>query len=147
MLERMKVTEKVNGNQRDKEYSQMYIRIFNQLDAQALSDAINGNSIAEDKTLLTDRIRELAEILDENYGMHRLVRDMGGSIIFFPTEACYQNQIEKILKFYHLDKSVSEYEEIIGEKALGNTEWHEELWLLGSDDALVLIHPVEVSDV
>lgn len=88
--EQMKAKGKANGNQRDKEYSQMYFRIFNQLDAQALSEAINGNSIAEDKTLLTDRIRELAEILDENYGMHRLVRDMGGSIIFFPTEACYQ---------------------------------------------------------
>ena len=117
----------------------MYYRIKNQIDAFALAEDIRCSN-----SILSDRIREIAEMLDENYSGHRGSRDWGGYILFFPTKEGYENQIEKILRYHHLDPALYEYEEIIGECAIGNVRWHEKLWLLSSEDALVFIFPEEV---
>lgn len=95
-------------------------------------------------SLLMDRINEITEMLDSNYSGQRSSKDYGGYILFFPTKEGYDSMIEKILRYYNLDFSLSEYEEIIGERTIGNTEWHEQMWLLSSDDALICIHPEEV---
>ena len=117
----------------------MYFRIKNQLDAYALMEDIR----CEDP-LLADRIGEIAAMCDANYSGHRSSRDMGGYLLFFPTKQGYDEQIGKILNYYHLDRSLNEYEEIVGERAIGNIKWHEKMWLLSSDDALVCIFPEEV---
>ncbi len=117
----------------------MFYRIKNGLDSSALADDIHCCD-----SLLVDRINEITEMLDNNYSGRRSSKDYGGYILFFPTKEGYDRLIEKILRYYNLDSSLSEYEEVIGERAIGNTEWHEEMWLLSSEDALVCIHPEEV---
>ena len=117
----------------------MYFRIKNGLDASALAEDIRCRD-----SLLADRIKEIAEMLDNNYSGQRSSKDWGGYILFFPTKEGYEMQIGKILDYYNLDVSRSEYEEVVGERAIGSMKWHEKLWLLSSEDAIVCIFPEEV---
>ena len=52
----------------------------------------------------TTIIKEIAEMLDNNYSGHRSSRDWGGYILFFPTKEGYEMQIGKILDYYNLDE-------------------------------------------
>jgi hypothetical protein len=116
----------------------MYLRIKNQLDAEIFAQELYQTP---SMSLIADRILELTETLDDSYGSDRSSRDMGGYILFFPSEKEYRKCISVICKTYHIEPSLCEYREIIGEKAISGTEWWEELFLLSSDDALVFIHP------
>lgn len=120
---------------------EMYYRIFNQLDAEVFTDTI----LEQGQQIIGERLKEIVSILDENYGSHRKSFDMGGFVLFFPTEESYKKLIDKIMEFYHLQNNLCEYEEIIGERAINNVEWHEKLWMLSSDDAITIIYPTEVS--
>ena len=53
----------------------------------------------------------------------------------------------KIMEFYHLDKESYEYSNQLGGEGDGTEQWQEELYLLSSDDALVIIHPIVQGDV
>lgn len=135
----MVINEEIIENAEVRLCGNMFFRIKNSLDSSALAEDIRCSD-----SLLMDRINEITETLDSNYSGQRSSRDYGGYILFFPTKEGYDSLIEKILRYYNLDFSLSEYEEIIGERAIGNTEWHEQMWLLSSDDALICIHPEEV---
>lgn len=50
---------------------------------------------------------------------------------------------ERLKNNCHLDKELFEYSEQIGNAADSKVQWQEELYLLSSDDSLVLIHPRE----
>ena len=59
-----------------------------------------------------------------------------------------ENREKRCMKSYdlhHLQNNLCEYEEIIGERAINNVEWHEKLWMLSSDDAITIIYPTEGS--
>ena len=53
----------------------------------------------------------------------------------------------KIMEFYHLDKELCEYSNQLGGEGDDTERWQEELYLMSSDDALVIIHPIVQSDV
>lgn len=120
----------------------MYYRIMNRLDADALSTKICKDNVEE--KIVADRINELIEILDDAYGEHRNSYAMGGFIFYFPDEDTYEREYANILEFYHLNASDYEYSDLIGNAAIQEKEWREELFMLSSDDSLVFIHPKEV---
>lgn len=113
----------------------MYLRIINRLDIDMLvkSEIVNHDVL--------NRVSEQIETLDEAYGAYRSSRDMGGYVLLFLDEDSYNNSIGAILEFYKIDESLYEYSDCIAEEILNKVEWMEELYMLGSDDALVLIHP------
>lgn len=113
----------------------MYRRIMNKLDADMWQKKVQG-TISDD---VIGRVREQINILDEAYGSTRGSHDMGGYIHFFDDKASYDENIDEILAFYNIDKDLYEYSDCISEGQ--GTSWMEELYMLGSDDALVLIHP------
>lgn len=118
----------------------MYQRIKNRLDAELLSEDLQRANI--DKAVIK-RIGELVAILDENYGACRSSADMGGYLLFFPDGMTYEKCYPHIMEFYHLNEEWFEYSERINERPDSGIEWWEELYLLSSDDALVLIYPKE----
>ena len=114
----------------------MYLRIKNRLDAKMLLIDLNKD---EKNNEIASRIAELAGTLDDNYGSLRPSYGMGGYILFFPDVLTYQREISEIMDFYGLDPALYEYKEIVGEKS--DSRWVEELYLLSSEDSLVLIYP------
>lgn len=118
----------------------MYQRIMNELDVDILAEELEEKGT--DKAVIS-RIKELVTILDRNYGQYRGNADMGGYILFFEDIQTYQNCFERIMSFYHLDRDLHEYSEVIKDSHQTATEWYEELYLLSSDDALVFIYPCE----
>lgn len=124
----------------------MYYRIKNQLDAGILAE-----EILETKAfpkLIADRVTELTNILDDAYGADRGAFAMGGYVFVFPTEECYEKNASRVLDFHHMEYEGYEYSDDIGETVLEDGRyWKEELYLLGTDDGLVFIHPKEVANV
>lgn len=116
----------------------MYQRIMNKLDVEILEDALKTESAGED---VIKRMKELVGVLDKEYGGCRGSSDMGGYILFFTEVQTYEKFRARIIEFYHLDNDLYEYSEKIGSTEDGTAEWWEELYLLSSDDSLVLIYP------
>lgn len=116
----------------------MYYRIKNKMDVDAL-ETLFGNSM--NSAIVYDRVKEIIGQLDEAYGTLRSARDMGGYVLLFLSEEEYELLHTKILSFYRLDVENYEYSEIINESMESSIDWWEELYLLSSDDALVIIHP------
>lgn len=116
----------------------MYHRIMNKLDAEMFSEELQEKKVDR---IVIERIRELAGMLDDRYGICRGFADMGGYILFFHDSRDYGKCVPHILQFYHMDRELFEYSEPINGDSVSGVEWWEELYLLSSDDALVLIHP------
>ena len=119
---------------------QMYYRIKNTIDAQIFAE-----NFSEEKQVIGNRIKEIADILDGSYGSKRKSSYYGGYVLYFPTQALYNAYTDKILDFYNLDKTMYEYTGIIGGKAINGIMWYEELFLLSSYDSLILIHLVKIT--
>ena len=116
----------------------MYQRIMNKLDAELFSEELERKNI---DSIVIERMKELAGMLDDRYGVCRGSADMGGYILFFHDGRDYGKCIPHILQFYHMDGELFEYSEQINENTASDVEWWEELYLLSSEDALVLIYP------
>lgn len=123
----------------------MYYRIKNRLDAEALADEITKSD--HSKVVVADRIKEIVDTLDDAYGADRTSFAMGGYVLYFPDYECYRKNIENISGFYNFDLNGYEYTEVVGEKVIGKQKWIESLFILSSDDSLVLIYPQEVANV
>lgn len=118
----------------------MYQRIKNRLDAKFLLADMR----AQDKNVFVgDRILELAGVLDDAYGGNRKAHDMGGYILYFPDAQTYEDTVVDIWEFYNIEPTLYEYMEYIGESESSNIQWVEKLFLLSSDDSLVLVYPQE----
>lgn len=117
----------------------MYQRLMNKLDVDIWANEVQ--DIVDDDVI--NRVREQINTLDEAYGNHRGIKDMGGYILFFKDKASYDGCIDEIMSFYKLDRELYEYSDCICGGQAGKKKWMEELYMLGSDDALVLIHPKE----
>ena len=117
----------------------MYQRIKNKLDLEIVKESLKTEKV-EDAVL--KRIRELVEVLDRDdaYGAGRKAYDMGGYVLLFTERETYECYISKLMECYHLEKNLSEYTERISGTEDGRA-WQEELYLLSSDDALVLVYP------
>lgn len=116
----------------------MYQRIKNRLDAKFLLADMR----AQGKNVFVgDRILELAGVLDDAYGGNRKAHDMGGYILYFPDAQTYEDTVVDIWEFYNIEPTLYEYMEYIGESESNDTQWVEKLFLLSSDDSLVLVYP------
>ena len=119
----------------------MYQRIKNRRDAKVLLNEM----ITQEKNMeVGERILELVGVLDDAYGTGRTSKDMGGYILYFPDIESYENSIEDIEEFYNIEPEMYEYMERVGENKSESIQWIEKLFLLSSDDSLVLIYPQEV---
>lgn len=126
-----------------KRRKKMYYRLMNRLDYESLQE-----DMREDNPLkkVSDRIEEIIDTLDDNYGAHRNSRDMGGYLLLFQSEENYEKLKMQILSFYQLDIKDYEYSETLIEDKEYNVEWWEELYMLSSDDAIVIMHPRSKED-
>ena len=126
-----------------KRRKKMYYRLKNRLDFESLQE-----DIGEDNSLkiVSDRIEEIIDTLDDNYGAHRNSRAMGGYLLLFQSEENYEELKIQILSFYQLDIKDYEYSETLIEDQEYNVEWWEELYMLSSDDAIVIMHPRSKED-
>lgn len=88
-----------------------------------------------------DRMGEVIQTIDDNYGAERSCFDYGGYILYFPNEQTYRENISDIISFYHINADDYEYSNTISRGE--GKEWHETLYLLSSDDGLVLVYPQE----
>ena len=118
----------------------MYLRIMNKLDVSCMKEAIQEaieNPIVFEKVF--GRISDAITSLDEAYGEGRESLSMGG-FVFLLTDIHNSGQMRRqILECYSLSEEVSEYREEICRES-GQKTWIEELYLRGSDDAVVIIH-------
>ena len=116
----------------------MYYRLKNRLDYESLVE-----DIKEDNPLqvVSDRVGEIIETLDDNYGAHRSSKSYGGYLLLFQSEENYEELKLDILSFYKFEDTDCEYSEMFVEDKESETEWWEELYMLSSDDAIVIMHP------
>lgn len=117
----------------------MYYRIKDSLDAKALSAEIMASD--SEMAVVADRIKKIVSILDNSYDAYRKSVDMGGYVLYFPNQQTYKENIPNIFSFYHISADDFEYSDEIGKG------WYETLYLLSSDDSLVLIYPQEIKNV
>lgn len=122
----------------------MYLRIKNKMDTEIMREALKAEKL---DGAVINRIDKIVGVLDTNYGGCRGSSDMGGYILLFTDRQTYEKNIMKIMDFYHLDKELYEYSNKLGSEGNDMAEWQEELYLLSSDDALVIIHLVVQGDV
>ena len=66
---------------------------------------------------------------------------MGGYLLYFPTEEDYQSSLNTLAEVYHFDPWIYEFDDSIWEEPKVKCVWKRRLYLLSSDDALVLIYP------
>lgn len=118
----------------------MYFRIMNQLDLscmeQAIHEAIGNPEVSEE---IFQRISSRIEVLDAAYGEGRKALDMGG-FVFLMTDPQISGRIkDELLECYSLLEEDCEYKEEIRRETDGK-KWFEELYLRGSEDAIVIIY-------
>ena len=65
----------------------------------------------------------------------------GGYVLFFPNEESYEKAIVDIWDFYNIEPTQYEYADFVGDTEMDEVQWIEKLFLLGSDDSLLLIYP------
>ena len=118
----------------------MYQRIKNRLDAGFLLEEMRAQG---NHAFVGERILELAGVLDDSYGADRRAYDMGGYILYFPDAQTYEDTVVDIWEFYNIEPTLYEYMEYVGESESCDIQWIEKLFLLSSDDSLVLIYPQE----
>lgn len=118
----------------------MYLRIKNRLDAKFLLEEMKERG---KDAFVGERILELAGTLDDAYGAGRGAHDMGGYILYFPDARTYEDTAVDIWEFYNIEPAMYEYMECIGESCSCGIRWVEKLFLLSSDDSLVLVYPQE----
>lgn len=116
----------------------MFLRLKNLNDFAAVSDYLHSKISC--KSVL-DRMKEILQVLDDNYGAERGSTAMGGYIFWFESDDAYQEYCVKMLSAYNLQMNAYEYSDEIDNDE--DKVWMEELYLLGSEDSIVVIHPEE----
>ena len=116
----------------------MFLRLKNLNDYDAVLEYLQ--SQISDVNVL-QRMREVLQVLDDNYGAERGSTAMGGYIFWFESNKAYQEYCEKMLSAYGLHINAYEYSDEIGNEK--QRTWTEELYLLGSDDSIVVLRPKE----
>lgn len=103
-----------------------YLELYNELENFVVVDIL-------------DLILERVQVFDESYGAERnLEEDLGGYCAVFPTAADWKEEYQKVLDKYRMDKELYEYQEQID---CGAETWIEELFILSSDYAVIMIYP------
>ena len=117
----------------------MYLRMMNKFDVACMKEAIQEaieNPVVFKKVF--GRISDAITSLDEAYGEGREALSMGG-FVFLLTDIHSSGEMRRqILECYSLSEDSSEYQEEICKENSGKI-WFEELYLRGSDDAVIII--------
>lgn len=113
----------------------MYYRLKNQFEAEFLKDVVTNNNIP---LIVLERMHDVLEILDTNYGTSRTSSAMGGYVLFFPTKESYLEYAPTIYQHYNIDSTLYEYDDELS--STDNMSWREKLYLLSSDDSLIFIY-------
>lgn len=117
----------------------MYYRIKNIIDADILAEEITSKNQSMENVI--NRLHEVIQTLDDAYGTNRHSSAMGGYVLFFTDNASYRASIERILRHHNTEMENYEYSDVIATS--NNFKWNEVLYLLSSDDSLVMIYPSE----
>ena len=118
------------------------IRLKTALDFELFVEEHQG--IFSQNTGVKKRIAEALKTLDEAYGADRKAHDMGGYVFLFLSEENFNAEIGRIMEHYKLNKDYAEYCETIEQsRADDGLLWMEELYLLSSDDSILMIHPMK----
>ena len=123
----------------------MYYRIMHAFEAKLLLKEMANSGINKN---VGYEILEQATILDSNYNRHdkrggRNRNDFGGYVLFFPDEQSYEAGIVEIWDHYKISPELYEYADYIVGTETEHTQWIEKLYLINSDEGLVLIYPQE----
>ena len=118
----------------------MYYRIKHRFEAKLLLEEQRKKN---EYVFVADRILEIIGVLDDAYGTGRGAYSMGGYVLFFPTVKLYEDCIVDVWDFYKIEPTLYEYAEYIGDSETEDVQWIEKLFLLSSDDSLMLIYPQE----
>lgn len=113
----------------------MYYRIKNNFEMNLLHDIFLKSHVPE---IVIDRMSEITDILDSNYGIQRSSTAMGGYLLFFPTKEDYNNDVPIIMHNYNIESNLFEYDDILD--STENINWREKLYLLSADDSLIFIY-------
>ena len=113
----------------------MYYRIKNKFEVDFLNNIASSKNIP---AIVLERMNEITDILDTNYGTTRSSTAIGGYILFFPTKEDYINFAPVIYENYNIDSSLYEYDDVL--VSTENMSWKERLFLQSSDDSLVFIY-------
>lgn len=117
----------------------MYARIVNELDYKWLQEYIRGEiSVKNVADVVMNKIENIVQSLDTCYGSARSASDMGGNVFVLTDDSVSMQQYEDILQSYHILKDAEEYSDIICRE--DNKEWLCDLYMIGSDDAIVIIY-------
>lgn len=88
-------------------------------------------------------IEERFQILEEAFGTPYLIN--GGefvSVIIITDNV--EQELESIMEYYHLNKDLYEYSEIVGEKRkTDEVNYMETLWIHGNDTSIVVFQALE----
>ncbi len=120
----------------------MYLRLKNKPDLEGF----RGFFEEQGKKFLYDKMMEDIEMLDDAYGVGRQSYSMGGYLLYFPTEEDYKTSLSTLAKVYYFDPWIYEFDDSIWEEQNVGYVWKRRLYLLSSDDALVMIYPKLTSE-
>lgn len=113
----------------------MYYRLKNRFEVDLLRDVLLENNVP---IIVLERMCEITDILDLNYGTERSSTAMGGYLLFFPTKEDYITAAPTILENYNMDADLFEYEDVLS--TTEDISWREKLYLLSSDDSLIFMY-------
>ena len=117
----------------------MYYRIKNKFEVDLLHPELERNNVP---SIIQDRMLEITDVLDSDYGATRSSTAYGGYVLYFPTCDDYSIMAPVILQNYNIDPNLAEYDDLLWSSTAGTElEWHEELFLMSSEDSLVFIFP------
>ena len=115
----------------------MYLRLKNKPDLEGFSVLFEQHG----KKPLYELMMEDIEVLDTAYGVGRQSYSMGGYLLYFPTENDYQTSLNTLAEVYHFDPWIYEFDDLLWEEPNTDYVWKRRLYMLSSDDALLMIYP------
>ena len=67
--------------------------------------------------------------------------------LYFPTENDYKTSLNTLAEVYHFDPWIYEFDDLLWEEQSTGYVWKRRLYMLSSDDALLMIYPELMSQM
>jgi hypothetical protein len=119
----------------------MIIKLTDMLDLGLLKER-GSKSVPQN---VIDSITERFAILEDAFQTKYLRNDYGYTSFYIITEqeSDRESIVDEILNFFHLEKAMYEYSDIVGEKASNTQPYRETMWLLGNDTSVVVYQALD----
>lgn len=115
----------------------MYLRLKNKTDLEGFSVLFEQHG----KKPLYELMMEDIEVLDTAYGVGRLAYSMGGYLFYFPTENDFKTSLDALAEVYRFDPWIDEFDDFLWKEPNTGYVWKRRLYMLSSDDAMLMIYP------